>query len=229
MRRAIRIFALALVAAFLLLSAYALWMKYAWRVDYEVRESVRKAQSSSVVARWWRCRNADRPMLLELQQPWELEYSYSGGFGPIAGSMHLASTGAASVRTMRSSENDWTTRSVSLSKKQVMEIARVIDESALLCQRTEVRAGYRVLDLGRFVLKMKTAGVMRELVLDECRTVPDGAAINELLGSLRERDAALGEAFDWGPYATVSVPDICESDANKLLHTTALRNAAREQ
>jgi hypothetical protein len=110
-----------------------------------------------------------------------------------------------------------------------MEIAHVIDKSALLCQRTEVRAAYRVLDLGRFDLKMKTGGVMHQLVMDECNTVPDGAAINELLRSLREHDAALGEAFDWGPYATVSVPGICESDANKLLHTTAPKIAAREQ
>lgn len=151
MKRAMRIIALTLVAAFLLLLARALWVEYAWRVDYEVRESVRKAKSSSVVARWWRCRNVDRPMLLDLQQPWELEYLYSGGFGPIAGSMHLASTGAASVRTKKPSENDWFTRSVSVSKEQVREIARVIDESGLLCQGTELRNGYRILDLGRFI------------------------------------------------------------------------------
>lgn len=208
-----RILVLTLVAASLLLLVRLLWVEYAWRVDYEVRESVQKAKSSSVVARWWRCRNVDRPILLDLQHPWELEYSYSGGFGPIAGSMHLASAGAAEVRTKRSNENDWTTRSMSLSKKQVREIARVIDESGLLCQGTEPRAGYRVLDLGRFILKVKTAGVVRELVMDECHTVPDGAAINELLRSLRERDAALGEAFDWGPYATMSVPGVCEGDA----------------
>ncbi len=87
MRRPTRIVSLTLVTAFLLVSAYVLWAEYAWRFGYEVRESVQKAKSSSAAARWWRCRNADRPMLLKLQQPWELEYSYSGDsgdFGPIA-------------------------------------------------------------------------------------------------------------------------------------------------
>lgn len=140
---------------------------------------------------------------------WKMHYSWSGGMGPGDVSMDLSSDGHATVRSKKHDQEDWTVRSVELAPAGIAALGLIVDETGLLCQNTEQRDGYRVFDLGQYTMRIESADFARELIVDECRTIPDARALNAVFHELEKHRDRMPEVIDWGPFATASVPGSC--------------------
>jgi hypothetical protein len=170
---------------------------------------LRSTAASSDVARWWRCRSESRPLLRNASEPWSLTYSYTGRMGPGEVWLTVRSDGSSVLRAKTSTQDIVRTHELSLADRTAL--ADAIDDSALLCLHSFPRDGYIVHDLGRFSLRVTSGTYAHEVVVDECHTISDGAAMGEVTKQLRTLKSALGEEIEWGPYGTAVTAGNCES------------------
>lgn len=189
-------------------------------IEY-VQYSVNEFESSSGLARWWRCRKVDRPLLSQSTSPWTLHYSWDGSEGPGRVEVALSSNGNVEIRSRGFSDSEFSSRSILLSDTEIEEIAAAVDDTGLLCQTGILRDGYRVYDVGRSSIKIEAGGVSRELVIDECHTLPDGRAFDAVFSKLSNHRERFGEAIDWGPFGSAVVPsEACSPRANGAVSGT---------
>src|SRR5262245_19084026 len=64
---------------------------------YWVESNLPQNLASSSVARWWRCRGVEHPLLTSGRDRWTLTYSWSEGFGPGDVTLELTSEGRAKL------------------------------------------------------------------------------------------------------------------------------------
>jgi hypothetical protein len=96
----------------------------------------------------------------------------------------------------------------------VVEIARTIDGSGLLCLTPLARAGYQVIDLGRYSITVESTGYTKEVFAGQCYYVQDSAAFNQVLNVIYELESHFGERFSWGAYGTTTVPRPCSQSSS---------------
>jgi hypothetical protein len=172
---------------------------------------LRSTAASSDVARWWRCRSENRPLLRDASEPWSLTYSYTGRMGPGEVWLTVRSDGSSVLKANTSTQEIVRTHQLSLAERTAL--AEVIDDSALLCLHSFPRDGYIVHDLGRFSLRLTSGTYAHEVVVDECHTTSDVAAMGEVTKQLRTLKSALGEEIEWGPYGTAVTSGNCGSES----------------
>jgi hypothetical protein len=96
-------------------------------------ESLRESPERSSLARWWRCRGVDRPRLEDTASPWTIDYSWTGGYGRGDVFLTLENTGAARLALHEHGDASPLVFEIIVPGETVMEIARTIDHSGLLC------------------------------------------------------------------------------------------------
>lgn len=187
----------------------AAWSQYLRDAEYQLVSTVSGARHGSALARWWRCRNIDRPALVERDQRWTVRYAWLHGMGDGDVSMQLNSDGTVVVRSKRVGRDEWQSKSALLSREEVDRIATAIDETGLLCQSTQARDGYYVLDLGKYTFEVESGHFVRQLTIGSCDTIADARAFNQVMREVAKHSAKLGEEINWGPHATYSGPGSC--------------------
>jgi hypothetical protein len=193
-------------------SAFTLALLYGLQVRYErpIRSWVGYELPSSMPVRWWRCRGVVRPMLREVSTPWTLTYSWVGGFGPGEFSLQVESNGRATLIATPHGDEPQRKLEARLEEQEVATLAATIDQSGLLCQSVEPRAGYMVHDLGRYSISVTSGDTSKEVYFDGCHTLPDGKAFDETSELLDKLESRLGKELLWGPFATTSMPGACD-------------------
>jgi len=171
--------------------------------------SIEQVATRSNVARWWRCRDDARPLLASNRQSWTLTYSWTGGYGPGDVEFVLNSDGSARLESRATDDADQPPKvaELRLDPARIAQLMRNVDASGLLCQTTQPRRGYRVVDLGNFEVKVKAGSYTKSLVIDECHTLVDPAAFFEVRKALIQLAPAVADKIGWRPYGTESGPD----------------------
>jgi hypothetical protein len=203
MKRRAKLSILATALVVVLVAGRIAWSAY----GHELRSTA----ASSDAARWWRCRSENRPLLRDASEPWSLTYSYTGRMGPGEVWLTVRSDGSSVLRAKTSTQEIVRTHELSLAQRTAL--ADAIDNSALLCLHSFPRDGYIVHDLGRFSLRLTSGTYSHEVIVDECHTISDGAAMGEVTKQLRKLKSALGEEIEWGPYGTAVTAGNCGSES----------------
>jgi hypothetical protein len=202
--RKFRVVLIALACVTAAVASVYLWMNYDGRL--------KQTLSSSYPARLWRCRDVVRPRLSESRVPWKLKYSWSGGMGPGEMSVTIESDGIATTSAYSRLEHSARGRVSPLTSKQTATIAKVVDDTGLLCLDSQIRDGYTVFDLGRFSIDISQGSYSKTVYVDECHTVVDGRAFEAVVESVKALKPRVGDEVEWGPSGTASVARSCPSN-----------------
>lgn len=198
------------IGVVLALAIVAIGLRMAWvNYEYPVSQWTHHAVHSSALVRWWRCRASDRPQLLASKSPWRMTYSWAGGMGPGSVVVAIESNGQATVTTRANGDAQDQVTLHHVDSAAIGGLGSIVDRSGLLCQSSELRKGYRVFDIGRHTIEVTMGTTQKSLFIDECHTVPDGAAFGEVAMYVQSLHAQLRDEVSWGPYGAASMPDPC--------------------
>jgi ribosomal protein S28E/S33 len=147
-------------------------------------------------------------MLADSKSPWSFDFTYDGN-GESKRELHVDSEGVASILVAGQGDVKSGQRSHKLSSWQTAELAHLIDDTGLLCQSTQVRRNI-VMDIGRFTAIVHSDRMPpHTLTIDECRYIPDSAALAEILDLLGRTNSLLAEPTEWGPAGTITLEEHC--------------------
>lgn len=197
MRRGARIVGFALVGC-ILASGAALLASSAGRETFD------KASRASAVARWWRCRDVDRPLLAELDGTWILVYAWT-----VDGkhkTLTLRNDGIAALSRDIHYWEELIAR-VRITDADLSRIASAIDRAGLLCLSPKERAPIDAPERGRYTLEVATRDradhVFGHVVIcDESTTVDDPWAVYEVIDSILSLERHFGDRTAWDPGRT---------------------------
>jgi hypothetical protein len=150
-----------------------------------------------------RCRDIPRVFLAKSEK-WSLTYSWRAGFGPGDVQVDLDFDGKARVVAVsRRNEGGPVThtRTVRLPPDVVAKLAQQIDDTGLLCETPQLRPRM-MFDLGRFAVRVRQGAYDKEIYIDECHGLQNGAGFSAVAEILHSQEALLGPEVSWGPFAT---------------------------
>lgn len=90
-------------------------------------------------------------------------------------------------------------RTAKLTRSQINEIVEKIDSTGLLCQTPQLHADYRVNDIGRYKLSVRALNGSKDVFVDECHSLEDGEAFEEVVGEIFALKSIIGTEIEWGP------------------------------
>ncbi len=139
-----------------------------------------------MVARWWRCQGANRPLLSTHALPWMLTYKYSGeAYHDLTvtvqsnGDMKLVGEDPDFIVMPFPDE-----REQRLTAIEVQEIADVVDETGLLCLTTHIRDGAIRMDSARVAIEVTSGPYSESIFIDGGHTVADEPAFDAVVDRL---------------------------------------------
>jgi hypothetical protein len=200
---------IALLLGLVLVSVLALGV---WHQRWNVMNAVQSTAVVSKGLRSWRCHGVVRPKLVASGDPWEISYSWTGGFGPGSVEVTIRSDGRAVVAHRGNSEPTRTVSEVSIPAANVESIARQVDESGMLCLVTEPRNGYQVADLGKFSFTVVQGAYSKNIYIDGCHTVASARDMFSVIQEIVALKSVLGPEVEWGPYGTSYIPGSCREE-----------------
>lgn len=175
------------------------------------RDRLAQAVAASSPIRWWRCYGSERPLLAQGAPRWEVEYQWQGGFGPGDVTVRIRNDGSASLQG-EPLGSPHVARFAALSRAAVDRLARRIDETGLLCQSPKPRSGYRIADIGRFSLTVRSGSYEKTVFIDECNDLPDPTAFEDALEAVQDLKKVLGKEVAWGPFGAAYVQGTCSPE-----------------
>lgn len=185
-----------------LLAVASIW----WLRYNELLNSV----ASSEPIRWYRCQDSDRPLLQVEESDWTVTYSWAHGMGEGDVTLDIKRSGDAVLKAYPHGSQA-IERIVKLTPTQIQEIAETIDTTGLLCQSPQLHADYRVNDIGRFKISVRSQTGSKDVFVDECHSLEDGQAFEEVVHKIYALKSIIGTEIEWGPEGSSVTQRPCTS------------------
>ncbi len=163
----------------------------------------------SGLARWWRCRGVERPTLATTTKPWELHYSWTGGYGEGDVFLDLRSDGRAALSVKRDRVPETAPREVTVPSEVVAAVAEEIDRTGFLCLTPIPRADHHVIDLGRYTVRVTSTGYAKEVWAGACDYVEDPDSFDNVLDAIYRLEPVFGERISLGPFGITTAAGPC--------------------
>jgi hypothetical protein len=155
-----------------------------------------------------RCIGVDRPLLTQVSDPWQIEYSWTGGYG--GGDIHflLASDGHGTF-TFANGREVQSPITAQLAPDRVSAIAATIDETGFLCLEPIARENHHIVDLGRFSIHVRTGEYQKEVFAGGCYYIPDPEPFEIVSEALDGFADVFGKELKRGPFGTTTLEGPC--------------------
>lgn len=154
--------------------------------------------ASSEPMRWYRCKDSDRPLLQLAKGDWSLTYSWAHGMGEGDVTLDINGNGDAVLKAYPHGSQA-IERTAKLTRAQINEIAEKIDSTGLLCQTPQLRADYKVNDIGQYKLSVRAQNSSKDVFIDECHSLEDSEAFEEVVFEIFALKSVIGTEIEWGP------------------------------
>ncbi len=168
----------------------------------------RSDRAAGALRRWSRCRGVERPRLANSAAAWELEYSWIGGYGAGDVRFLLSSDGRGTLRFAEGKEMQPPVEA-QVDAARVLEIAEAVDELGLLCLEPIRRADHRIVDLGRYTIRVSSGGYRKEVFAGACFHVDDPEAFETVRDAIVGLADVFGDEISRGPYGITVLEGSC--------------------
>ena len=154
------------------------------------------------------CLGVERPQLARVAEPWEVEYSWTGGYG--AGDVHFLLTsdghGTLTFANGRQTQPPVTAR---VASARVSQIASLIDETNVLCLDPVAREDHHVVDLGRYSIRVSSGVYQKEVFAGECYYLTDPGAFQVVCDAIEGLADVFGDELTRGPRGITTLEGPC--------------------